>query len=346
MHTGVEKGVGSMGFVTIRDVAREAGVSTTAVSQILHGKGRFSEPTKELVRRTVQRLGYIPDSRAQAMRSDRTHMVGLLVPDLHNPYFADLVSSMETMLYERGVGALIGTSAESVKRQDAYFMRILSQRIDGVIAVPQGQVSDGLKAVVKRELPLVFVDRRVPGLEQVPYVVSDPKPGLAQALKQLKSFGHQRVAYVSHPSLGSFSVDERTQAFRELAPQVLGPGAAAVYACDGSSSSQEQVLSDILDSSATAVIFGYSRDAVSLFSLLRGRNIAIGSQLSLISFDDIEVFRLISPKVAIISQQANRMGRQGVRILLDRIGSDLEPGSQAVSIATRFQLRDSVGRVA
>lgn len=166
-----------MGFVTIRDVAREAGVSTTAVSQILHGKGRFSEPTKELVRRTVQRLGYIPDSRAQAMRSDRTHMVGLLVPDLHNPYFADLVSSMETMLYERGVGALIGTSAESVKRQDAYFMRILSQRIDGVIAVPQGQVSDGLKAVVKRELPLVFVDRRVPGLEQVPYVVSDPKPG-------------------------------------------------------------------------------------------------------------------------------------------------------------------------
>ena len=127
-----------MAFATIRDVAQKAGVSITAVSQILHGKGRFSDETKELVRKTVDELGYVPDSRAQGIRLSESRTVGLLVPDIRNPFFADLVSSMEEQLYEKGYSTLIGTSAEDVQRQDAFITTLLGQRIDGAIVVPEG----------------------------------------------------------------------------------------------------------------------------------------------------------------------------------------------------------------
>ncbi|BDR54321.1 LacI family transcriptional regulator [Bombiscardovia apis] len=335
-----------MGFVTIRDVARKAGVSTAAVSQILHDKGRFSVETQKLVRQTVEELGYIPDSRAQAMRSDSTRMVGILVPDLRNPYFANLVSSMETMLYEQGFGALIGTSDESVKRQDNFLMRLMGQRIDGVIAVPQGDQTPGIKMLVERDLPLVFVDRRVPGMDgTVPYVVSDPNPGLRDALATLRDYGHTSVAYVAHPSLGSFSVNERAEAFRELGPQFFSASKTAVFSCGESLESRKEALDGILDFGATAVIFGYSPDAISCISLLRYRGVELGREMSLASFDDIEAFRLLSPQVAVISQQVEQMGQQGVSILLDHIRGDHHKDCQPVSIPTSFDLRGSVGRV-
>ncbi len=151
-----------MAFVTLKDVAQQAGVSAAAVSQILHDKGRFSNETRQLVLKTVEEMGYVPDQRARSMRSSATKTVGLLVPDLRNAYFAELVSSMEEGLYAHGFSTLIGTSAETVKRQDAFIKNLLGQRIDGAIVVPQGSDSPGVKSLIARDLPLVFVDRRVP----------------------------------------------------------------------------------------------------------------------------------------------------------------------------------------
>lgn len=133
-----------MAFVTLKDVAQRAGVSAAAVSQILHNKGRFSSDTRQLVLKTVGEMGYVPDQRARSMRSSDTKTVGLLVPDLRNPYFADLVSSVEDEFYEHGFSTLIGTSAETVERQDAFIENLLGQRIDGAIVVPQGAASQGL----------------------------------------------------------------------------------------------------------------------------------------------------------------------------------------------------------
>ena len=224
-----------MAFVTLKDVAQRAGVSAAAVSQILHNKGRFSIDTRQLVLKTVEEMGYVPDQRARSMRSSDTKTVGLLVPDLRNPYFADLVSSMEDELYARGYSTLIGTSAETVERQDAFIGNLLGQRIDGAIVVPQGVESPGVQSLIKRNLPLVFVDRRVPGVESVPFVVSNPYTGIREAVEELVRLGHRCVGYVSHPSLGSFSVNERETAFRAVASDMLIEGNGVLVACESTS---------------------------------------------------------------------------------------------------------------
>lgn len=332
-----------MGFVTIRDVAHEAGVSIATVSQILHGKGRFSPETKKSVLSIVDDLGYIPDSRAQAIRVSDSKMIGLLVPDLRNRYFADMVSSMESILYEDGYSTLIGTSAESLQRQDAFITNILGQRIDGVIIVPQGRKSPGIKALVRGNLPVVFVDRRVPGMDSVPYVVSDPGPGLAAAMRSLREYGHKKIAYLSHSSLRSFSLNERTDAFRRLSPSYFGRGGAIICSTDENIPSLSGALDKIEDFGATALIFGYSPDAISCLGILHDRGIRVGSQMSLVSFDDIDVFKLMTPKISIISQQADYMGSKGVDILLNLIRTGESGGEEMLSIPTKFEGRESVG---
>ena len=332
-----------MAFVTIRDVARKAGVSITAVSQILHGKGRFSDETKELVRKTVDELGYVPDSRAQGIRLSESKTVGLLVPDIRNPFFADLVSSMEEQLYERGYSTLIGTSAENVERQDAFITALLGQRIDGAIVVPEGADSPGIRTIIDRELPLVFVDRRVEGVDTVPFVVSDPYPGIESAVETLRQLGHRRVGFVGHPSLRSFSVNERETAFRAIAGKLLGEEGTVVVECDNSFRSRKDALTELLSAGVSAILFAYSPDAIAVIGLLHDRNMDLGTDMSLISFDDIDAFRLMSPQVAIISQQTADMGRQGVEMLLSRIGAKRKRRAENRRIPTVFVQRGSVG---
>ena len=313
-----------MAFVTLKDVAQRAGVSAAAVSQILHNKGRFSSDTRQLVLNTVEEMGYVPDQRARSMRSSDTKTVGLLVPDLRNPYFADLVSSMEDELYARGYSTLIGTSAETVERQDAFIDNLLGQRIDGAIVVPQGVNSPGMQSLIARELPLV---------------VSDPYPGVCEAVAELVRLGHRHIGFVSHSSLGSSNINEREAAFRSAVAQVtqLGEGTAAVVDCDSTYVSREAGLNELV------IICAYSPDMITMIGLLHDRGIDIGSEMSVISFDDIAVFRLLTPQVAIISQQAEDMGRQGVDMLLDMIINNDCSRGESRYVPSSFVLRDSVG---
>ena len=334
-----------MAYVTIRDVAREAGVSVAAVSQILHDKGRFSDETRKLVRDTVESMGYVPDQRARSMRSSETKTVGLLVPDLRNPYFADLVSSMEDELYRRGFTTLIGSSGESVERQDSFIENLLGQRIDGAIVVPQGVDSPGVESLVRRGLPLGFVDRRVPSVDSVPFVVSDPYPGIRSAVAELMRLGHRRIGYVSHPALGSFSVNEREVAFRAITGELLADGETIVVNCDATYESRQRALDELAESGMSAVVFAYSPDAITMLGLMTDRGLEVGADMSVVSFDDIAAFTMMTPSVSVISQQAETMGRQGVELLMRQLAGDGEAVAGTQYVPTVFIARKSTGSV-
>ena len=122
-----------MAYVTIRDVARRAGISVSTVSRALNGNGRISAETKHAVEKAMEELHYIPDSRARAMRSSSTKTVGLLVPDIRNGYFADLAYAIQDTLSKAGYCTFIGTSSENVRQQDVFITNMLSQHIDGAI---------------------------------------------------------------------------------------------------------------------------------------------------------------------------------------------------------------------
>lgn len=334
-----------MAFVTIRDVAKHAGISVSTVSRALNNSGRIAPSTKAKVQQAAQELGYIPDSRAQAMRSSRTKTIGLLVPDIRNAYFAELAYAVQDTLFDAGYCTFIGTSSENATRQDAFIASILSQRIDGAIIVPQGGASESLQTLLRQHLPLMFLDRHVDlaldGAQQVPVVDSDPAIGLAKALLDIRQHGFSRVGYVAGPVISSPSLQEREQTFRKLASQMFGGEHVFVESTDFQQASCESMLARMLNVGVKALIFGYSPDAVHAMKVMDLQGLQVGKDISIVSFDNLELFRLVNPRISVISQQVQRLGCTGATMFLDLLERGRAIRSERVE--TLYIPRESVG---
>ena len=334
-----------MSYITIRDVAQRAGISVSTVSRALNNTGRISANTKAKVERAVAELGYIPDSRAQAMRSSRTKTVGLLVPDIRNAYFAELAYTVQDSLFDAGYCAFIGTSSESAARQDSFITSILSQRIDGAIIVPQGEETDAMRMLMEQHLPLMFMDRHVEprtgDLTHVPVVDSDPEQGIRDALLDVKQHGFCSVGYVSGPIIASPSLQEREQVFRTVASEIFGEEHVFVESTGFEQSSCASVLHRMISVGVKALIIGYSPDALRVMGVMAREGLVIGSDISLISFDDVEIFRLATPRISTISQQVQRIGRTSAALFLDMLEHNADVQSQRVE--TVYIPRESLG---
>ncbi|MDO4913089.1 MAG: LacI family DNA-binding transcriptional regulator [Bifidobacteriaceae bacterium] len=330
-----------MGYVTIKDIALSVGISVGAVSQIMHNKGRFSEATKKQVFQIADELGYIPDERARSMRMlDRHKIVGILTPDLRNPYFAELISKMEEDLNGLNISSLIGTSSESSKKQKMFLANLLGQRIDGALIIPQGNNAKDFNLLIQSGLPFVFVDRRISKLSKVPAVLSDPRPGLSDALKHLAKCGHQKVAFISHRCLESETVNAREHAFVELSSKMNKGRYSVINACR--KHSYEELYAQLVKKNISAVICAYSPDAIELIRVIHQNGMLVGDKMSLISFDSIPVFEQMSPSVAVIDQQIGKIAKAGVAMMYKLItGEHLE--ENIVYVPTVYCARESVG---
>lgn len=329
-----------MAFVTIRDVAREAGRSVSTVSRVLSGTGRVSDATKKAIEQAIKDLNYIPDSRAQGMRSSKTRTVGLLVPDIRNQFFANLAFGIQKSLFANGYSTLIGTSSENIEQQDAFLRSLLAQHIDGVIVVPQGE-SPTLSLLEERNLPLIFADRSVASLPNVPVVNTDPATGLEAALKRIKELGHTEVAFIPGPSMGSSTLRQRAESFEAIAQPLFGATGTFVAPNDLDGAALDAALYSILEKKVTAIIFGYSPDAIAAIYYLQHNGIKLGTDISIVSFDELPLFELVDPQVAVISQKVATLGSLTTQLFLDMI-KGIPPVSRR--IPTEFIPRASLGR--
>lgn len=294
--------------VTIRDVAKAAGVSVSAVSQVLNGKGRLSPQTRQKVDEAVEKLGYIPDSRARAMRSSHSHTVGLVVPQIRNDFFASFVSVVQDTLWRHGYATLIGSSFNDDKRQDAFLRTLLTQRIDGIICVPTAHATPGLKAALDNDVPLVFADRTIAGLDHVPRVLADPEPGLREALRDIRDHGHAKVAFIAGPTAISPTLGQRCDVFRAVAAPLFGEDNILVRAASSPAELPGLAVQDAVEFGATALLFGHSPTTLRTLPYLVAAGIEPGRDMSIVSFNEIQTFSVYRPRINVISEQVAVMG--------------------------------------
>lgn len=344
-----------MAYATIRDVAEQAGVSVSTVSRALNDSGRISERTRERINQVIKDLHYVPDSRARSMHSPHSRTIGLLIPDIRNSYFADLAYLIQGELLAHGFQTLICTSTQGDSLENKIQVRnLLGQHIDGAIIVPGPRSPQTLDELTRRGLPVVYVDRtngyrgQDQGLhgncEGVPCIDSDPLPGLRQALSDLARHGHRRIAMVPGPLDESDTFRERQEIFTKLVngmDTMSDPTRGDDPTEDPTRDTfRPDMLDQWKDQGVSAAIFGRSQDAIQAIKACQARGIRIGRDLSMVTFDDLPVFRILTPAVATISQQIHSMGTRCVRMLLD-----LMSGSQTDSIRlkTQYLHRASVG---
>ncbi|TFC80761.1 LacI family transcriptional regulator [Cryobacterium sp. TMS1-20-1] len=328
-----------MADITIKDVAALAGVSAATTSRVLSGNPATSPQARAKVAAAVKELDYRPNAQARALRSTRSDSIGLLVPDVRNPFFADLAHTVEQAALTEGYVTLLGNANEQKVQQDRYLDTLISRRVDGIIVAPLGDGGGSIRSLIEREIPTVFVDRTVYGID-VPSVTTDSKVGIRQTVKHLAALGHTRIGYISGPQATSTGRDRFAAFTAAVADAGLSQDSDLVYFGDfqaGSGSAGVHALLQ-LDDPPTALLAADSLMAVGAIAILHKLGLGIGTDIALVAFDDIEWFALLNPALSVISHSVEDMGRIAVDLLLQVIAGE---SPQSVVLPSELVIRAS-----
>ena len=312
-----------MADITIKDVAALAGVSTATASRVLSGNPATSPQARVKVTAAVIELDYRPNAQARALRSTRSDSVGLLVPDVRNPFFADLAHTVEQAALSKGYVTLLSNANEQTEQQDRYLGTLISRRVDGIIMAPLGDGSGSIRSLIEREIPTVFVDRTIDGID-VPSVTTDSEVGIRQTVEHLASLGHTRIGYISGPQATSTGRDRFAAFTASVADAGLSQDPDLVYFGDFQAASGSTGVHALLELNdpPTALLAADSLMAVGAIDALHKLGLRVGTDLALVAFDDIEWFALLNPALSVISHSVEDMGRIAVDMLLEVIAGE------------------------
>jgi LacI family transcriptional regulator len=328
--------------VTIRDVARDASVSTTTVSHVVNGT-RFVEPeTEERVRQAISRLGYRPNLLARSLRRQETHTIGLLVPDNSNPFFAEVARVIEDAGFTEGYSVILCNTDLSDAKQAAYLDVLLSKRVDGVLLVSSVAQREPLEQVLAAGIPVVVVDRDVPDLPVDQVLVANDEGGYL-AGQYLARLGHRRIGCITGlndetPSSG------RVIGFRRaLADAGIALPPEAIVRGNERYVGGEEAMAELLrrNLGLTAVFVFNDVMAIGALTALRRAHVPVPDAISVVGFDNIVQSAAMMPALTTVAQPVAELGQASIRLLLDRIAQPGEPRSR-ITLPTHLIERESV----
>jgi LacI family transcriptional regulator len=330
----------STGRSTIVDVAARAGVSTGTVSNVLSGARRVSPETRDRVEAALLELDFRPNRVARALSQRRTHAVGMVVPDVTNPFFAALILTAEQALARRGFAVLFGNAGNDADVEQRYLAEFTERRVDGLIAATSG-VSGSRLAAVAEQVPTVLVDRTIAGWPG-DTVVGDDRRGMALAVRHLADLGHERIALLDGDHGLSTGRARLEGALDELSARGLEP--ASVTAGPFTLGSGFERASMLLAASdrPTAICAANDLLAIGALRAAAARGVDVPGELSVTGFDDIAFAAYTAPALTTVRQQPWRIASAIVDVLVRRIAERSAPPTHVV-VGAELVVRRSTG---
>src|SRR3954470_21283241 len=264
--------------VTIKDVARAAGVSASTVTRALTLPELVHPDTRERVRRTAVSLGYHPNRAARGLSTGRTGNIGLLVPDLANPFFPSVVKGVQARAHEADYAVFLADTDED-SAAEAGLVRRLAKQVDGIVLCSPRMPDEELRTLVA-DTPVVLVNRRI---AKVPSVTPEFPDAMRQAVSHLTALGHRKIGYVAGPR-SSWANRERLRSLKAAASEIeLVEIGNVSPQFEGGVAAADQVLA----AGVTAVIGYNDLVALGLLNRFTARGVAVPGDISLLGFDDI-----------------------------------------------------------
>lgn len=301
---------------TITDVARAARVSTGTVSHVLSGARYVRPETRARVEQAIDELGFRPSTIARALTSRRTRTAGMVVPDVTNPFFSDLIWQVERALAGAGYALIFGNSANDPEHERRYLESLLERRVEAAVLVVTADVDAALLQRVADEIPSVLVDRE--GAARADAVVGDNARGTAAAVDHLVRLGHRRIALVNGDERLPTAGERRAGVEAALARHGLEPAARTAGAFTLASGFAQ--MQELLDDPPTAVCAGNDLLAMGVLKAALEDGLRVPDDLSVVGYDDIAYAAFTSPPLTTVRQPGRRMGTEAARLLLSRLG--------------------------
>lgn len=331
--------------ITLRDVGRRAGVSAMTVSRVINGRAGVDAETQRRVEEAIAALDYVPNRIARGLLSQKTQTIGLIVPDVVNPFFAPVVRGAETAARRAGYRVLLCNSEGDLRLEREYIEDLVAHRVEGLLLAPANDQSrHSIFPLLRGDFPLVLLDRSLPDSD-CDLVVSDSATGARRLTEHLIGVGHRSIAHLTDADDTSTGRD-RLRGYREaLAAAGIALRDELVFRTTvdklGGYRAAQEVLA--LDPRPTAIFAVNNMTAVGAMEALRERGLAVPDDMALVCFDDVEHLAVLSPFLTVIDQPAETLGGLGAQLLLERIAGKAGPRSRRIVLQTDLIVRRSCG---
>ncbi len=327
--------------VTIKHVAREAGVSVATVSRVLNDKGPVSEATRARIREVAERLRYAPHGAARSLITRKTRAIGVLLPDIYGEFFSELIRGIDLPARRAGYHLLV-SSSHGDRAEFEEVLRATRGRVDGLIVMSPELETPTLQANLPETLPIVLLNSRSDGA-WFDSITIDNHGGAHAMVRHLLALGHRRIALVRGPA-GNFDAAERQRGYREALRDSPASWSAELE-FDGDFSEEAGYLAGtrILERAPrpTAVFAANDGMAIGVLSAFGDAGVRVPADISVAGFDDIPISRFTAPALSSVRVPIADLGAHAIARLLQTIGMDNRHDRMHETLATTPVLRQS-----
>jgi LacI family transcriptional regulator len=326
---------------TLRDVAREAGVSIKTVSRVVNKEPLVNEATAARVAAVITRLGYRPNELARSLKGQRSHTIGLVIDDVSNPFMATCAQAIEAVAREHDHALVLCDSHADLREESDYVGLLTQRRVDGLLIVPARGHDSHLQAEQESGLPVVAFDRPAEGV-RADTVLVENREGTREATEHLIDHGHERIAFVGDVR-HFYTASKRLEGYKEaLEAARLQP----LHALDAHTIGQgEEATKGFLDAPdpPTALFAANILTALGALRAIEDLGLRIPEDVAVIGFDDFELAHVLRPRFTLVRQPAAELGRRAAQLLFDRLDSDGRPEPRRLVLPTELVVRESCG---
>ncbi len=301
---------------TIKEIAEKANVSTATVSKVLNGKDKYiSEKTRQRILEIVEKEGYIPNGIAKSLKIKKTKTIGLIIPDVMNPFFAEVARGAEDAAEERGYIVIICNSDNRVSKEEKYLNILQEKMVDGIIMTASESLAS--QTIQRCNIPMVLVDRDIDTDKPIGHITVNNEEGVYLATSYLIKKGCKNIGFISSKIVNKHS-NERLEGYRSaLKEHRFIVDEYKIYLESFSVESGYRGASYLLEKGdIDGICCGNDLIAIGAIRLLKEKGIRIPDQVKIIGFDNISISKYMDPPLTTIAQPIYEIGQEAVKMLL------------------------------
>lgn len=329
--------------MNIDKIAKRAKVSTATVSRTINGSNKVTPATAERVWRVVRSMGYQPNSYARALVSGKSRMLGLIISDITNPFFPELVRSFEEIALQNGYEVIVANTGYDTHRMAHGVSRMLERQAEGVAVITSEMGEDFVAQIAERRIPIVFLDTARVSL-RVSKIAVDYSQGIGEAVEHIVNLGHKRIAFISGPAELRSAETRRTGFLKCLRHYGVLPDKNLIQSgnhhIDGGEAAMERLLA--LPHRPTAVLTSNDLTAMGVLRAIHKAKLQVPEDISVVGFDDIEFSEFTQPALTTVRLSRKEVAEKAFEALATLIQGKSEKGRQ-YDIETHLVVRASTG---
>ncbi len=330
---------------TIKDVARLVGVHPSTVSRVINDHPRISERTRNKVLFAIKKLGYTPDAIARGLKLKKTYTLGVLIPDITNPFFAEIARGVEDAANKNGFNVILCNTDDKLKKERTYLDILKERRVDGLILGTAHIKDKSILELEKKKFPYILISRNIEKLSKNCIIIDDVKGGI-MATEYLIKLGHRRIAHITGP-LKTRSALNRLKGYKltlkeyeiEYKDELVGEGD---FRIKGGYQVMKRFLK--LTEPPTAIFAANDLLALGAMQTIQKKNFHIPEDFSVIGFNDIKLASFIYPPLTTIRQPMLEMGASSVKMLI-KIIEEGEFNQRKLMLKPELIIRESCKKI-